>query len=106
MDRKPDSHCAVCGWENTSAEQHPLKALTDHVQTTHAPTHPCLYCVEQQYSPRKPELPWAVEPCVVHDGKLLAEPALYCTTCGRYRCKALKSEMMDSAPASPAISPN
>jgi hypothetical protein len=92
MNLKPDQHCAVCGWEHTSAENRQLKALIDHIQTSHAPTHPCSYCVEQEYSPRNPERPWAVEPSVVHDGTLLAEPAFYCTTCGLYRCDALKRE--------------
>jgi len=92
MNLKADSRCAVCGWENTSPEKRRLKALADHVQTAHAPTHPCSYCVEQQYSPRKPELPWAVEPGVVHDGRLSAVPAFYCTTCGLYRCEVLKPE--------------
>jgi hypothetical protein len=92
MNLKPDQHCAVCGWEHTSAEKRQLKALTDHVQTSHAPTHPCSYCVEQQNSPRNPKRPWAVEPCVVHAGKLLAEPAFYCTTCGLYRCDVLTPE--------------
>jgi hypothetical protein len=92
MTLNPDQHGAVCGWNNTSPEQRRRKELIDQVQTVHAPTHPCLYCVEQQYSPRNPERPWAVEPCVVHDGTLLAEPACYCTTCGLYRCDVLKPE--------------
>jgi hypothetical protein len=92
MNLKPDQHCAVCGWNNTSPETRRRQALTDHVQTMHAPTHPCSYCGEQQYSPRNPERPWAVEPCVVHDDKLFAEPAFYCTTCGLYRCDVLKPE--------------
>jgi hypothetical protein len=92
MNLKPDQHCVVCGWENTSPERRRVQALTDHVQTVHAPTHPCPYCVEHQYSPRNPERAWAVEPCIVHDGKLSAEPTFYCTTCGLYRCEVLKPE--------------
>jgi hypothetical protein len=92
MNLKSDQHCTVCGWNNTSLEKPRLKALTDHVQTTHAPTHTCSYCAEQQYSPKEPKRPWVVEPCVVDDGKLLAEPAFYCTTCGLYRCEVLEPE--------------
>jgi hypothetical protein len=92
MNLTPDQHCAVCGWNNTSPEQRRLKALIDHVQTVHAPTHPCPYCLEQQYPASNPERPWAVEPCVVRDGQLLTEPAFYCTTCGWYRCEVLKPE--------------
>jgi hypothetical protein len=57
MNLKPDQHCAVCGWENTRPEKRRLNALTDHVQTVHAPTHLCSYCVEQKYEPRNPERP-------------------------------------------------
>jgi hypothetical protein len=92
MNPKPDQHCAVCGWNNTSPEKRRPTALTDHIQMMHAPTHPCSYCGEQQCEPRNPDRPWAVEPCVVYDGKLLAEPAFYCTTCGLYRCDVLKPE--------------
>jgi hypothetical protein len=92
MNLTPDRHCAVCGWNNTSPETRRLQALTDHVQTMHAPTHACSYCVRQQYEPRNPKPPWAVEPCVVHDGTLLVEPAFYCTMCGLYRCEVLEPE--------------